>query len=155
MISKFEREITIAPAFDKRSEGYGIHGCDLIMNLKGKTGIVYFSMSTNWQLPHVTNGMINDTIMKRGNLNEIDLIVRFAPSSIELGYHSPVPVTQGQEYTRLNCHHFPGKTPCYCSSGCLAAEPVFKILLTEGSEGVWKFLEEYYKKTFEAVEGDL
>jgi hypothetical protein len=155
MTQKFERSVKITPAFDQRSQGHGIGGCDLIMSLKGKTGIVYFSLATNWQLPHVTKGMLQETLNWQGSLTSVELETHFLPSPIERGYHSPVPVTLGQKYTRLTCHHFPGVTPCYCDSGCIIAEEVYKILLTEGSEGVWKYLEEYYKKVFSAVEGDL
>ena len=151
--TKFERIVDITPAFDKRDpdphRNYGIHGCDLVMNLKGKMGVVYFSLSTNWQLPHVTKEMKTRPVYV-----PIDIDVRFLPSPIELGYHSPVPLREKMEPTIMNCDHLEGR-PCYCESGCLAAEPVFEILLTEGSNGVWRFLEEYYRKTFKDVEDDI
>lgn len=149
----FERSVEITPAFDQRKQGYGIHGCDLIMNLKGKKGIVYLALSTNWHLPNVTKEMVSSVAM--GKNSEIDIDIRFLPHPIELGYHSPVPVDGFTEPTRLYCHHLPGITPCYCSSGCLAAEEPFKILIEKGSEAVWKFLEEYYIRIFGDVENDL
>ncbi len=38
--------------------------------------------------------------------------------------------------------------PCYYDGSGLAAEKVFRILCDEGSDGVWKYLEEYYMNVF-------
>ena len=55
----FTKEITIAPAYDKRNidpkKNYGgIHGCEMRFVLKGECGAVQFVLYTNWQLPHLT-----------------------------------------------------------------------------------------------------
>ena len=57
-MSKLERIIKFAPAFDKRDpdpkKNYGTHGVELKMVVKGSKGAVQFVLFTNWQLPHVT-----------------------------------------------------------------------------------------------------
>lgn len=142
---KLTREIQISPAFDKRSKDpkkdYGIHGCELRFVLKGKDGAVQFVLYTNWQLPHVTEEFITKPIK-----DNIDLKVRFLPLPADLGYHSPIPQYKDQE-PMGPCEYLDGKS-CYYDGSGLAAEEVFKLMLKEGSDGVWKKLENYYKETF-------
>lgn len=68
------------------------------------------------------------------------------PQPADLGYHSPVPMYEGQT-KRDDCQYLPGGT-CYYDGSSLAAESVFNILVEQGSEGVWKHLEEVYNDRF-------
>ena len=146
MKTKLTREIKIHPAFDKRDKdplkNCGIHGCDLRFLLKGPKGVVQFVIFTNWQLPHVTEEFIQKPIKDR-----IDIKIRYLPMPADLGYHSLVPMYEGQT-GRANCEYLDGKT-CYYDGSSLSAEPIYDILLREGSDGVWKALEKYYKELFE------
>lgn len=63
------------------------------------------------------------------------------PEKIETGTFDPCEYTDGG--------------PCYYDGSTLNAEPVYKILLEEGSDGVWKYLEEYYEETFKDVEPNV
>ena len=141
----FERIIKISPAFDRRNpdptKDYGIHGCDLLMVLKGEKGAVQFLLFTNWHLPHVTN----ETLKKYNSPGDIGRF--FTPIPADLGYHSPEPRYEGQSQATKSCEWLDGR-PCYYDGSGLNAEEVYDILLKEGSKGVWKFLEDYYYQAF-------
>lgn len=138
-MTDFERVVTLSPAFDRRSDNprknYGIHGVELRMILKGPLGATQFLLFTNWQLPHVTKEHDHD--LKH---------ILCRPMPADLGYHSPKPQYDGQ--TSLPCDLLPGGR-CYYDGSGLNAEDVYTTLLTEGSDGVWKRLEEYYREMFE------
>lgn len=48
------------------------------------------------------------------------------------------------------CPYLDGK-PCYYDGSGLHAERVYDLLLNQGEEAVWKYLEKYYQDTFECV----
>jgi len=50
--------------------------------------------------------------------------------------------------TFFACPYLDGK-PCYYDGSGLNAERIFDILVKEGSAGVWRELEVYYRETFE------
>lgn len=144
-MSKFEKIITLTPAYDKRhkdpSKNYGIHGVNLLMVLKGEKGAVNFTLYTNWQLPHVTEEMLHDSRQREG----IELF--FMPMPVDLGYHSYTPTYEGQEPITNSCEYLNGK-PCYYDGSGLNAQPIYEVLLNEGSDGVWRELENYYNEMF-------
>lgn len=132
-----ERLIEMAPAFDRRdsdpSKNYGIHGVEMRFVLKGPEGAVQFLLYTDWQLPHVAR-----ELKGKGHENR--------PMPADIGYHSPTPRYDGQT-PRENCEYLGGKTCYYDGSGCWAYG-FFERLLEGGSDGLWKALECYYKRTF-------
>jgi len=141
-----KKTITLYPAYDKRhpdpSKNYGIHGVDLLFVLEGKNGAVQFKLFTNWQLPHVTEEFLNKSHM--WTKDKIDLY--FFPMPADLGYHSKVPHYEGHEKISRECEWTGGD--CYYDGSTLNAEPIYEILLREGSEGIWQELEKYYKDIF-------
>ncbi len=140
-----ERIVEITPAYDKRHSdpcrNYGIHGADLRMILKGDLGAVQFVLFTNWHLPHVTEELLQKSTDK------LDIKCRFLPSPADLGYHSPKPMYEGQEIVSESCECLDGK-PCYYDGSGIEAEKIYNLLITEGSEAVWKLLEEKYTEMF-------
>jgi hypothetical protein len=134
MKDKFERIVTITPAFDKRHEdpkkNYGIGSASMRMVLKGKLGATQFILYTGWHLPHI------QTELK--------------PLPVDLGYHSPKPLFEGQSKMDncdvLKCGH------CYYDGSGLNAKRIYDVLLREGSDGVWRELEEYYRYLFQSGE---
>jgi hypothetical protein len=140
------------PAFDRRSDDprkdFGIHCAEMRMKLHGNRGVVEFILFTNWQLPHITEKFENKIIeeAKRGSFDEAKTMFRcfFRPNGAELVYHSPVPLYEGQ--MKISCDYFHGG--CYFGGSCLAAEPLLDLLVAEGSDAVWKKIEEYYVETF-------
>ena len=83
-------------------------------------------------------------------LDQLTLEVTYHPMPVDLGYHSPKPRYEGQTCVTESCKYLDGK-PCYYDGSGLAAEKVYETLLREGSDGVWKKLEEYYARTFSVV----
>jgi hypothetical protein len=71
----------------------------------------------------------------------------FMPYPADLGYHSPVPMYEGQDDFTQSCPVLGGK-PCYYDGSALNADKIFDVLRAEGHEGVWRELEAYYNRTF-------
>lgn len=113
----------------------------------------------------------------RYEVGKMELRCFYHPLAADLGVHSPKPLYPDQlpmgaekfdfEHketlqgatgnieipTRVKtgtfdpCPWLDGK-PCYYDGSTLNAEPVFEVLLKEGSAGVWRELREYYDRTF-------
>jgi hypothetical protein len=136
---KFKREITFDPAWDRRSdkpsENYGTHPVEIRFLLKGKRRAVQFVLYTGWHMPEVEKdiGKKHDCLFK--------------PIPTDLGYHSPEPLYAGQTKSCDDCLFTGG--PCYYDGSGGLAGPIFEILKREGSEGVWRALEAYYREIFE------
>jgi len=134
-----KRIVEFSPAFDKRDpdleKNYGIHCVTLRMTLKGQRGAVQFVLFTGWQLPH-----IRDEFKGRAD--------RALPADI--GYHSPVPMYEGQTKLTEACEYLDGR-PCYYDGSGLAADRFFDVMTQEGDAGVWRELERYYIETFEEL----
>lgn len=140
----FERIVSFSPAYDRRHadprKNYGIHGVVLRMVLKGPLGATQFVLFTNWQLPHVTEETM-ERCLARGE-DRIGLKVSFLPTPADLGYHWGAPHYQGQ--TARDCEYVAGGK-CYYDGSGLNAERIYETLVREGSDGVWRELEEYYR----------
>ena len=141
MKSEAERIIEWSPAWDKSDDdpkkNYGIHGMDLKFLLKGDKGVIQFVIYTNWQLPHV-----------RKEWDEKVNAHLLQPIPADVGYHSPIPMYEGQEPIQEECGYLDGKT-CYYDGSGLYAQKVFDIFVTDGEEAMWKTLEEEYRQRFE------
>ena len=145
MPEEFEKIIKFTPAYDKRSKDpkkdFGIHGVELQMFLKGSKGVIHFIVYTNWHLPHVQEEI-------NAKLCSFYFPYLFhLPHPADIGYHSPIPMYEGQESITPKYEFLNGK-PCYYDGYDLQAEAVFKILLKEGSNGVWEELERRYHSIF-------
>ena len=143
-MSNMERIIEITPAFNKMSEGLGVHGCGLRMVLKGPLGAVNFVLYTQWQLPS-TIEMWKGKGQYSVGMNE--------PVPADLGFHSPKPIYDGQPAVRSDCSYVDG--PCYYDGSSLNAMSMYRVLVERGSDGVWEELERYYRHTFEGAEWNL
>ena len=137
------KEIVFYPAYDKTDpdpkKNYGVNGVEMAFFLKGEHGAIQFKVLTNWNLPHVQKRMDS---MK---LNSIPYMFH-KPMPSDIGYHSRVPQYDGQEKMTDNCPIIGGE--CYYDGSGLQAEKVFDILVEEGSEGVWKYMENDYEDRF-------
>jgi len=141
---KIEKIVKFNPAYDKRhpnpKKNYGIHGVELLFILKGKKGAVQFLLFTNWHLPHVQKELDSKSLGKFPYLFH-------KPQPADLGYHSPKPMYKGHTTATDSCKYLDEK-PCYYDGSGLAAEKIYNVLLKEGSDGVWRELEEYYTEVF-------
>jgi hypothetical protein len=135
--SPLTRSITFTPAYDKRSadpsKNYGVHGCDLRFILGDARGYVQFLLFTGWHLPEVQKEFRDGPR------------ILSAPMPADLGYHSPTPRYDGHEPMET-CDLLCG--PCYYDGSGLNAERIYEVLLREGSDGVWRELQEYWNELF-------
>ena len=138
-----KKEIKILPGYDKRKEGYGIHGCNLQFILKGKKAAVVFSVFTNWMTPEVQE----ETDKRPPSPSHPYLFHKPLPADI--GFHALKPFEDYlKEYKQEKCCYLDDR-PCYYDGSALQAQDVFNILTTKGSDGVWKYMEKCYKETFD------
>lgn len=135
---EFVREVTFLPAWDKRdpnpNKDYGVHNVELVMVLKHpptKTA-VQFVLFTGWHWLDLDEHGFHRTVRN--------------PCPADLSYHSPKPLYDEQSRAEDDCVLTGGD--CYHDGSGLGAYGVYKILLREGSDGVWKHLREYWEATF-------
>lgn len=131
----FTRKITFAPAFDKRdpnpSKNYGIHGAHITFSLKedGVPMVLTFSVSTNWQLPHVQAEM--DAKVSNTHLG----LMFHKPMAFGVDLHKPDP--EGIDCSLIGCK-------CMANGSALLGEEFLQILIAEGDEGLWARMEKQY-----------
>lgn len=147
-MNKFEREIKFIPAYNKRSNNpskdYGIGGVHLGFYLKGKYGVIQFTILTNWLLPEIQEEFDAKPLIPGSPY------LFHKPMPADLGYHSYVPMYDSHRPLTKKCEMLNGKT-CYYDGSTLNAESIFEILCRKGSDGVWEALEEYYHETFDEI----
>lgn len=142
------KEIKFVPAFDRRhsdpSKNYGIHGVDCIFYYGDpEVGVVQFVLYTNWFLPETEKEFASsDNCMVR---EHYPFTFLQAPMPADLGYHAAE--SQYEGHTSCKCHLL-SKKECYYDGSVLNAIRVYDILRREGSDGVWKELERYWKEHF-------
>lgn len=154
-MSNYERHLDFTAAYDKRnpdpSRNYGIHGVELRAIVKGDEGAVQFVLYTGWLLPETVGvsgddrgyGMEATSYRRALAAHNTDL----QPMPADLGYHSKRPMYEGHEPMEGECEWAGG--PCYYDGSGLNAWQPFVALLRGGSDGLWKFLEDYYCELFE------
>lgn len=137
-----ERIYNIRPAFDKRdpdpAKNCGIHGAELFMAVKGKHGAVQFIVHLNWHLPSVQVGKKSFRYESR---------IKDSVLPADVGFHSKIPMYEGQEPTYGVCPFTDGE-PCYYEGSGLHASKVFDMLVAKGSDEVFKYLGSLYKQQF-------
>lgn len=141
-----EHEFSMVAAYDKRPK-YGIHGAEMRFYVKGPKGAIQFIVYTNWQLPHVQKETDDRALL---HLDETELHCFYHPLPTDLGYHSPVPMYEGQSKIRDDCSVIGG--PCYYDGSGLYAETIFDVLIAGGTDALWKRLDQEYIDRFEAAE---
>ncbi len=130
--------------FDKKcspNNSHGKHGLDILFLLHGEKGCVQFKFSTGY-VPFYS---------KKDNISYRDIpknpCADLYPLPVDLGYHSYTPHYEGQT-SRGPCDYLGGKE-CYYDGSGLNANDACYTLINGGEEELWKFLEQYYKCTFE------
>lgn len=109
----------------------GSTGLNLYFTLQGEKGAVTFTVWTRWK-EGLTNSYLSTTLIEQ-------------PMATDVGYHSRTRNDYGVEMG--SCPHLDGDD-CWYDGSTLQATEVFKILLKDGSDGVWKELERRYKEWF-------
>lgn len=147
-INGFERTITFTPAWDKRSDdpsrNYGVHGVNMLWYLKGEKGVIQFVTYTNWHLPPVEKELREIPPKRIGG----DYYYwQMRPMPADLGYHAYEPQYESQTAMSEICALLEDK-PCYYDGSGLAAQELFRVLVSEGEEAVWQYMEKYYNDLF-------
>lgn len=135
---KLERITKVILPFDMRNrdpkKNYGIHATDIWFILKGPKGAVQYGVTLPCYLPHIEK---TDPYM-----DEIH--------GFDVGYHSPVPMYEGQSSSK--CEHTSTGT-CYYDGSSLRADDwtkdIFSTIGRHPDEILWEKLEQEYKERFE------
>jgi hypothetical protein len=145
-MENLERKFEMIPSFDKAAEGYGIGAAIMRFYVVGPKGAVQFVLSTGWY-PNIIKKTTFTDWSDWGELEVRKPGPNDAPMPWDLGWHSPVPRYEGQEPMSGECSVIQGE--CYYDGSGLNANKPFSILVHEGSDRLWEFLELYYRETFE------
>lgn len=136
-----KREVRFFPAFDKRApepeKNYGVHGVEIHFILSGEHGAVVFRLYTRWMLPQ-TYAFWED---------ELGIPPRYKdqlPSDAGVLFHSAKPIYEGHTPSEDDCTYL-GK-PCYQDIGYTMGKEPLDLLIAEGDEAVWKWLEAMYQE---------
>ena len=134
-VNGFIRELVFYPAYSKIAEGYGRGCAEIAFYLIKDNQAVQFKLMTQW-FPEDERR----TLKQQGYYPYL--------YGTDLGYHSPTPLYEGQSPMNegKECHII--KCSCYYDGSSLNAEPVFELLVNEGEEAVWKYLEKYFDDMF-------
>jgi len=133
---------------------YGVGGVEIGFYLKGEEGAVQFKLLTGWLLPF-TVGVKTDQVDWKNSDQYLRGIAQmygrlpYYPSPTDLGYHSRTP--RYEDHARLDCHLL-DQGFCYYDGSSLNAYEPFDVLLHKGSDGVFEFLEQYYKELFSGAD---
>ena len=129
--SPYRYAIEFTSAWDRTDEDYGVHGVEMRWYLFGPEGVVQFVTYTNWMLAH--NRTDNPALLK--------------PLPADVGYHSRVPMYEGQRPMDGECPLLDGDQ-CYYDGSGLYAVDMFETLVSGGSDAVWAKMVEYYEEVF-------
>jgi len=134
-----EKFVKFLPAWDKRNstpnKDFGINSVRIYFCIKGEKGAIQFVLATGWNLPHVKKEFLGKT--------NNDLF----PLAMDVSYHSPVPMYDGQQPISSTCELLGDKT-CYCGGSGSEVEKYLEALIEHGSDRVWDMLIDEYCHRF-------
>ena len=117
------RTLEARAAYDKRGEGYGVHGVELIFAVQRNSIRVDVLWMTGWMLPQNRD---------------------YRPYSFsglgQVNWHLPVRTKEYQHETKQPCEYI--GCPCFSSSGGLIAGELFDKFVAD-PEALWTELERY------------
>lgn len=144
---QLERRFEVSPAYDKKAEGFGVGAATMRWYVIGDKGAIQFVLSTGWY-PDIIKPTTFMDWSDWGDLTVRRMRPHDSPIPFDLGYHSLTPRYENQP--PVECQLLKG--PCYYDGSGLNANKPFSILVHEGSDRLWEFLEGYYHETFEEQE---
>lgn len=143
VVNGFERILEMSVPYDKRhkdpEKNCGIHGMDMRFVLRKGDKAVQFVVFT----PIYTKNI------QREFESSPQASAMIRTLAADVGYHAPTPRYEGQEPMK-DCPYI-GK-PCYYDGSGLRAEEWEKVWLEEGSDAIWKLLEEEWNDLFKENE---
>lgn len=144
-MTEFEKRIEFRAAFNRRDpdpkKDFGIHGAEAFFCLRGPAGAVTFTLYTGWHLPEVVGAedasyRYGKTLAEQGHY----------PMPATISYHSPVR-REDYETGQESCDWI-GGVPCF-GDGTFIADPAFEALIRGGTDGLWEYLEGWYRSRLE------
>ncbi len=140
------------------------------MVVKGKKGAVHFIFTTGMLLPETMKEYIETGWAEYKMLSPGHFYYLNKPMGVDVGYHSPSPMFDGQqpfwptkmkktgkgaldvEFEKIGekppiCEYL--GVPCYCDGSAIRGDEWLDILLRKGSDVVWEMLEDDYVSRFE------
>jgi hypothetical protein len=122
--STFQRSLGIMV---NKNAGIGFYSTMFWLFLKGSSGVVQFSLLWPYE--------------KIGDQLEMHM-----PFPVDIGFHSPRPLYEGQAPDDEECSAIGGI--CYYKSSDLLAQRAFDMFLEYGERALWLFMENEYEKAF-------
>jgi hypothetical protein len=131
---------------------------EILFQVIGELGVVEFHLSTNWYTDDVVELRLKD--MKNDvQLGKEDYLLKhfwMGPQPLDVCYFSPVRKSEDDSYWENGApYHAPHIVPCYYGyryedegEGIWTTDFIYEKLLHEGNDGVWNFLEIYYREVF-------
>ncbi len=152
-----KKKIMFSAGYDKRGEkNLGIHGLEIRFILKNYKGAVQFLIFTNWfpsgpglnwfEIESCRDDSETKPMFVTILINHFLPAIFRRPIPADLGYHSPKPMYENHK-PMGPCEFLDGKE-CYYDGSTLNAMKIFKALLTDGEEGVWRELKDYHEYVF-------
>jgi hypothetical protein len=156
-----EHRILFRPASDKTDpdphKDYGVHDLELFFQVEGDKGIVEFQLGTNWYQNHIMERRC-EHLKKDIWKGEPNHLVRhfIEPFPADLCYYSLETIDGDDFYWETGTSLAFNNAPCYYGykyfedddHDVVAKDHLYQILLEQGDEAMWKYLEEYYHEVF-------
>jgi len=152
-VIKFTNQVVFTPAYNK--VGYGIHPVEIKFLVSKPNKIVILSLYTDWYLADDQH-RLNAQSFKGRNVHNRWSGGRdgngTAPWATDLGYHSAKPVHSWQEDSEASECQYTSTGSCHYDGSSINGDGARDVLLEQGDEGVWKYLEEYWNAVFQEEE---
>lgn len=137
---KFECKFNSKHCLPKSGGSHGVHGLTMRFTSKGEKGAVQFVLYTGWLPQYAKPDTINSLYVKEWGAGTSCM-------PADLGYHSKVPMYDGQDVTQDYCTYCDG-APCYCDGSGLNSIDAMYTLVNGGDKALWSFLDNYYQHIF-------
>jgi uncharacterized protein (TIGR02996 family) len=135
----FVRKVEFVPAWDRRRESrnnYGQHCMELKMILIGPSGAVGLLIYTGWLLDLTEEGQFSQRAVS-------------PPMAVGMGYHSRISLGKSDESRSEDaCEYIGGGVHCFNGEIGHGRNFGLNLLIREGDEAFWKWMQEVYAETF-------
>lgn len=134
------REVRFDAAWDHRDRpGSGQHGVEAWFFVRGREGAVTLCVYTGWAL----------SLGAKATFPR-DPPIAHEPIAAAFTRHSPVPLGQDDD-THEACEALGSRACWFESRSYSQADELFRLLVREGSDGLWREMEAHYREAFRAT----
>jgi hypothetical protein len=154
------RKLLFLPAWDKTDldpkKDCGVSCLDMKFLVIGANGIVEFDLGTNWYQDHVVYKRVN-WIKESVLSGKKDFLIKYimSPFPTDICYYSRTRLSEDDILFENGWSHLEDMSLVYYgyryreeSDGLWTTDYVLKLLVENGDEVVWNYLENYYIETF-------